>query len=68
MYMESFTHDAYRETYIQDEDFEGVIQQLQIQIHANNGDGTIDYDIQNGLLYRLDNLCVPKREKLQLIR
>lgn len=28
----------------------------------------IDYHLQDGLLYRLDKLCVPKGENLQLIR
>ena len=34
----------------------------------HDGDKTIDYYIQYGLLYRLDKLCVLKGEKLQLIR
>ena len=34
----------------------------------HNGENTIDYHLQEGLLYRLDKLCVPKGEHLQLIR
>lgn len=34
----------------------------------HDGDNIIDYHIQDGLLYMLDNLCVPKGERLQLIR
>ena len=32
------------------------------------GNNTIDYHLQDGLLYRLDKLCVAKGERLQLIR
>jgi hypothetical protein len=33
MHMDPFTHDAYKEAYIEDEDFKEVFQQLQGQIH-----------------------------------
>jgi len=68
MYMEPFTHDAYIEAYSEDEDFKEVYQQLQIHIHVHDGENTIDYHLQDGLLYRMDKLCVPKGEQLQLIR
>jgi len=45
-----------------------VYQQLQSQSHVHDGDNTVDYHLQDGLLYRLDKLCVPKGEHLQLIR
>jgi hypothetical protein len=38
------------------------------QIHVEEGDSKVDYHLQNGLLYKLDKLCVPKGEILQLIR
>jgi hypothetical protein len=33
MHMEHFTHDAYKEAYIEYEDFKEVFEQLQVQIH-----------------------------------
>lgn len=45
-----------------------MYQQLQSQSHVHDGDNTVDYHLQDGLLYRLDKLCVPKGEHLQLIR
>jgi len=65
MHIEPFTHDAYKEAYSEDEEFK--VQQLHSQIHVHDGDITIDYHLQDGLLYRLDMLCVPKGEQLQLI-
>jgi len=35
---------------------------------VHNGDRTIEYYLQDGFLYKLDKLCVPKGEQLQLIR
>jgi hypothetical protein len=67
MHMELFTHDAYKEACLEDEDFKEMFQQLQGQIHIEEGDGNDGYHFQNGLLYKLDKLCVPKGERLQLI-
>jgi len=64
MHMEPFIHDAYREAYLEDEDFKEVYQQLQSQSHVHNDDNTIDDYLQDGLLYRLDKLCAPKGERL----
>jgi hypothetical protein len=33
MHMDPFTHDAYKEAYIEDEEFKEVFQQLHGQIH-----------------------------------
>jgi hypothetical protein len=60
--MDPFTHDAYKEEYTEDEDFKEVFQKLQGQIHIEEGDGKVDYGFQNGLLYKIDKLCVPKSE------
>ena len=68
MHMEPFTHDAYRESYTEDDDFKEVFQQLQGQIHIEEVDNKDDYHFQNGLLYKLDKLCVPKGKRLQLIK
>lgn len=68
MQMEPFTHDAYIEAYSEDEDFNEVYQQLQTQSHVYDGDNIIDYHLQDGLLYMMDKLCVPKGECLHLIR
>lgn len=34
----------------------------------HDGDNIVDYNLQDGLLYKLDKLCVLKGECLQLIR
>lgn len=34
----------------------------------HDGDSTVDYHLQDGLLHRLDKLCVPKGKRLQLIK
>jgi hypothetical protein len=57
MHMESFTHYAYREEYIEDEDFKDLFQQLQGKINMEEGDIKVDYHFQNDLLYKLDKLC-----------
>jgi hypothetical protein len=62
MHMESLTHDAYKEAYTKYEDFKEVFQHLQGQIHIEEVDGNVDYHFQNGLLYKLEQLHVPKCE------
>jgi hypothetical protein len=57
-----------KEAYIEDEDFKEGFQQLHGQIHIEEGDNKADYHFQNGLLYKLDKIFVPKGELLQLIR
>ena len=68
MHMDPFTNDAYIKAYLEDEEFKEVYQQLQSQSHVHDGDNTIDYHLQDGLLYRLDKICVPKGERVQLIK
>lgn len=67
-HMDPFTHDAYRERYAKDEDFKVVFQELNGQIHVEDGDNKVDCYLYNGLLYRLNKLCVPKGESLKLTR
>jgi hypothetical protein len=67
MHMEPFIHDAYKEAYTEDEDFKEVFKQLYGQIQVEERDNEADYHLQNGLLYKLDKLYVPKGERLQLI-
>jgi hypothetical protein len=45
-----------------------VFQQLHGQICIEDGEKKSNYHLQNGLLYKLDKLCVPKGEILQLIK
>jgi hypothetical protein len=59
MHMEHFTHDAYTE----DVDFVEVFQWTQSQIRIEEGDNKVDYHLHNGLLYKLNKLCVPKGER-----
>jgi hypothetical protein len=66
--MYTFSHDTYRDEYIENEDFKEVFQHLQEQIRIKEGDGKDDYHLQNGLLYKLDKIYVSKGERLQLIR
>jgi hypothetical protein len=62
MHMDPFTHYAYKEAYTKYEDFKEVFQQLQGQIHIEEGDGKVNYHFHNGLLYKRDKLYVPKGE------
>ena len=43
MCMEPFTGDAYKEGYIDHEDFGEVFQQLLNQFHVEEGDSKVDY-------------------------
>jgi hypothetical protein len=64
--VEAFTCDAYQEeNIVQDEYFKEVFQWLQGQVCEEEGVGNISKD---GLLYKLDKLCVLEGERLQLIR
>ena len=64
MHMDPFAHYAYREAYLEDEDFKEVYQQLQNQSHVHDGDNIVDYHVQDYLLYRMDKVCVHKGERL----
>jgi hypothetical protein len=45
MHMNPFTHDAYKEAYTKDEDFQGVFQQLQVHIQVEEGDNKDEYHL-----------------------
>ena len=45
-----------------------MFHRLHNRIHVHGGNDTIDYHLQDELLYVLDKLCVPKGEHLQLTR
>jgi hypothetical protein len=60
MHMDPFTHDAYKEACIEDEEFK--------EVHVEQGDSKVDYHLQNGLLYKLEKPYVPKGERLHIIR
>lgn len=47
-----------------DEDLKGVYQQLQEQ----KGQTDVYFHLQDGLLDKMGKLCVPKEERIQLIR
>ena len=68
MHMKPFIHGAYREAYLEDEDFKEVYQQLQSQSYVHDDNSTIVYHIQDGLPYMMDKLCVPKGDHLQVIK
>jgi hypothetical protein len=66
--MDSFTHDAYKEAYTEDEDFKEVFQWLWGQICIEEGDNKAYYHIQSGFPYKIVKLCIPKGERFHLIR
>ena len=66
--MEPFIHDAYKESYTKYVDFKEVLWKLHGQICVEEHDGKDEYHLHNGFLYKLENICVPKGEILQLIK
>ena len=67
MCMENFTHDTQKEEYIEYENFQEVFWKPQFQVCVEEGDNEVDYDPQDGFLYKMDQLYVSKGEILQLI-
>jgi len=49
------------------QNFKEIFYPLQSQVHEV-GDNKADYNFQDGLLYQLDKLCVPKCKKGKCIR
>ena len=58
----SLSHDIYVEQYDFDEDFKDVFQKLTHGAHVEN------YFLQGNLLYHLGKLCIPKSERVHVIR
>lgn len=54
----------YTKAYTEYEEFNEVFQQLKGQSHANDANNAIDYHLQNGLLYKLEKLCVSNGKQL----
>ena len=60
-----FMHETYRELYLLDPEFKEVYSRL---LHSNKPHEGEEYCVKEGLLYKLDKLCVLEGERLQLIR
>jgi hypothetical protein len=54
-------HESYVEQYTRDDDFKDVYMDL---IHGNQ----LDYHVHENLLYHLGNLCIPRDERVNVIR
>jgi hypothetical protein len=59
---DSLAHDNYVEQYARDEDFKDVYERL------THGSQVEDYCLQGKLLYHLNKLCIPKDERVHVIR
>jgi hypothetical protein len=57
MQLEPFTHDLLSEDYEGDEYFRGVYKQLK-ERSVTSMEGN-EYHLQDGMLYKLDKLCIP---------
>jgi hypothetical protein len=66
MQLEPFTHEILSEYYEGDEDFRKVYKQLKERIVVFM-EGN-EYHIQDGLLYKLGKLCIPRDKRVQLMR
>jgi hypothetical protein len=57
-------HESYVEQYALDTDFKEVNETL---CHSNHVE-ELDYHVHNNLLYHLGKLCIPQRERINIIR
>jgi len=64
LFHNSIAHDNYVEQYTKDEDFKDVYEVLT---HGNQVDES-NYHVYNKLLYHLGKLCIPKDERIHVIR
>jgi hypothetical protein len=62
MHMNPFSYEAYRDEYAE-KGLQGVYQQLQRKRTTY-----VDYHLQDVLLYNMGNICVPNKERVQLMR
>ena len=60
----SMVHDSYVEQYPKNDDFREVHDSLTTGMH-NEG---VEYHLHNNLLYHLVKLCIPKDERVIVIR
>jgi hypothetical protein len=56
------SHESYVEQYTRDDDFKDVYMDL---VHGNQ---QLDYHVHGNLLYHLVKLCIPKDERVNVIR
>ena len=66
MQLELFTHTLLSEYYEEDEEFKGVRKQLKEWL-VTSMEGN-EYHLKDGILYRLDKLCIPHGRRFQLMR
>jgi hypothetical protein len=59
MHMEPFTHEAYKEEYVEDEDFKGCINNYK----EKRTNANVDYHLQDGLLYKMGKALCTKGRK-----
>ena len=67
MHMYPFTYDVYKEEYKEPRYLKEVFLQVEGQIHVEGGANKGDYHLQDGILYKLDKICVLEAKILQLI-
>jgi hypothetical protein len=68
VHMEPFTYEAYKEEYAKDRDFKEAYQWLLGQQEQVDKHSKVDYRLQDGFLYKMEKFCLPKEEKVELIR
>ena len=68
MHIEPFIHEAYKKEWTKYEDLKEIFQHPKGQDHEEDDDNKVNYFLQDGLLYKLGKLCVPKGERIQLIK
>jgi glutathionylspermidine synthase len=62
MHMDHFIHDAYKEEYVEDEDFKETFLYLQGQVSEEEGDNKSNNHTRVEFLYKLYKLHVHVRE------
>ena len=63
MYMERFTHEAYKEEYIKNENLREIFENLQGQVCEEESNNQTDYSLQDGLINKLGKLWMCKGER-----
>jgi hypothetical protein len=65
MQLETFTHELLSENYEGDEGFGGVYNKLKDRL-VTFMEGN-EYHLQDGILYKMEKLCIPWDKKVQLM-